>query len=75
MLFLQLKFGEYLTIGDDIAIQVFQDTGARVRVAVKAPKDVAVLRGKVRERAGGERPGGLVALDGAQAQDKAEDHE
>ncbi|MCI9214846.1 MAG: carbon storage regulator, partial [Oscillospiraceae bacterium] len=34
MLFLQLKSGEYLTIGEDIAIQVFQETSDRIRVAV-----------------------------------------
>lgn len=60
MLFLQLKSGEYVTIGDEIAVQVFQETGDRIRVAVKAPRDVAILRGEVRERLGTERPEGLV---------------
>lgn len=60
MLFLQLKEGEYLTIGEDIAVQVFPDSGGRVRVAVKAPKDLTVLRGEVRERNGAKRPEGLV---------------
>ena len=40
MLFLQLKSGEYLTIGEDIAVQVFQETSDRIRVAVTAPKDL-----------------------------------
>ena len=60
MLCLQLRSGEYLTIGDDIAVQVFQDTGSKIRVAVKAPKDVTILRGEVRERNGAERPDGLI---------------
>lgn len=60
MLFLQLKSGEYLTIGDEIAVQVFQETGDRIRVAVKAPRDVSILRGEVRERLGTERPEGLM---------------
>ena len=60
MLFLQLKSGEYLTIGDDIAIQVFQGSGAYVRVGVNAPKNMTVLRGEVRERTRAERPEGLV---------------
>ena len=60
MLFLQLKEGEYLTIGEDIAVQVFPDSGGRVRVAVKAPKNLTVLRGEVRERSGARRPEGLV---------------
>lgn len=50
MLSLQLKDGEYLTIGEDIVIQVF--TNSAIRVAVKAPKDMAILRGEVRERGG-----------------------
>lgn len=62
MLFLQLKPGEYLTIGEDIAIQVFPDTGSKIRVAVKAPKEVSILRGEVRERNGAQRPEGLVGL-------------
>ena len=60
MLFLQLKSGEYLTIGEDIAIQVFQDSGNRIRVGVNAPKDLAILRGEVLERTGAERPEGLM---------------
>ena len=60
MLFLQLKSGEYLTIGEDIAIQVFQGGGAYVRVGVNAPKDMTILRGEVRERTGADRPDGLV---------------
>jgi len=54
MLSLQLKDGEYLTIGEDIVIQVF--TTATIRVSVQAPKNMAILRGEVRERNGEERP-------------------
>ena len=54
MLLLQLKDGEYLTIGEDIVIQVF--TPSTIRVAVKAPREMAVLRGEVLERNGEERP-------------------
>lgn len=60
MLFLQLKSGEYLTIGEDIAVQVFQETGDRIRVAVSAPRDLTILRGEVRERNGAQRPAGLL---------------
>lgn len=65
MLFLQLKSGEYLTIGDNIAIQVFQETGNRIRVGINAPRSVAVLRGEVRERNGEDRPEGLKGLPDA----------
>ncbi|MDE6591121.1 MAG: carbon storage regulator [Oscillospiraceae bacterium] len=60
MLFLQLKSGEYLTIGGDIAVQVFQDTGNRIRVGVVAPRDLTVLRGEVWERNGEARPKGIM---------------
>ena len=54
MLLLQLKDGEYLTIGEDIVIQVF--TTSAIRVSVQAPKDMTILRGEVLERTGEERP-------------------
>ena len=60
MLFLQMKDGDYLTIGEDITIQFFPDSKSRVRVAINAPKDLTILRGDVRERNGAERPNGLV---------------
>lgn len=59
MLCLQLKDGEYLTIGDDIAVQVFRGPGNQIRVAVNAPRELTVLRGEVLERTG-KRPKGLV---------------
>ena len=49
MLSLQLKSGEYLTIGNDIVVQVFEQGGA-IRVAVKAPRELSILRGEVHER-------------------------
>ena len=58
MLFLQLKDGEYLTIGDDIVIQVF--TNSTIKVSVQAPRDMTILRGEVLERNGEERPQGLL---------------
>ena len=60
MLFLQMKTGDYLTIGEDITIQFFPDSSTRVRVAINAPKDLTILRGDVRERNGAERPKGLI---------------
>jgi len=60
MLFLQLKSGEYLTIGEDIIIQVFRETGDKIRVAVKAPRELSVLRGEVLERTGEDRPSGVL---------------
>ena len=54
MLSLQLKDGEYLTIGKDVVIQVF--TNSTIRVSVQAPKNMTILRGEVLERNGEERP-------------------
>lgn len=59
MLSLQLKSGEYLTIGDDIAIQIFQQSGSAFSVAVKAPKEIPILRGAVAEHSGEQRSDGL----------------
>lgn len=60
MLSLQLKSGEYLTIGDDIAVQIFQQPGGAFSVAVKAPREVPILRSSVLERSGESRPDGLL---------------
>lgn len=60
MLSLLLKEGEYLTIGEDIVVQVFPDSRSRVRLAIKAPRDVTILRGDLREKVGVQRPDGLV---------------
>ena len=54
MLSLQLKDGEYLTIGEDIVIQVF--TTSAIRMSVQALKELPILRGEVRERSGKEQP-------------------
>lgn len=51
MLSVQLKSGEYLTIGDDIVVQVFQ-AGSSFRVAVQAPRELPIVRGEVYERTG-----------------------
>ena len=54
MLSLQLKDGEYLTIGEDIVIQVF--TTSAIRMSIQAPKELPILRSEVRERSGKEQP-------------------
>ena len=59
MLSLQLKSGEYLTIGDNIVVQIFQLHGSAFRVEVTAPREIPIARGTVLEREGGKRPEGL----------------
>ena len=56
MLSLQLRDGEYMTIGDNVVIQLQQVSGNRCRLTINAPRDVAIVRGNVLDRNGGERP-------------------
>ena len=58
MLSLQLKSGEYITIGEDIVVQIFQD-GPVNRVSIKAPLELTILRGEVLEQEK-NRPDGLL---------------
>jgi len=58
MLTLNLKSGEYLTIGKDIAVRVVEQPGSSFQVSVKAPRELQILRGEVLERTE-KRPAGL----------------
>ncbi len=57
MLSLGLKQGEYLTIGDNVVVQLDRITGDRCKLVIEAPREIPVVRGAVLERAGVERPG------------------
>lgn len=48
MLILQRKPGESLTIGEDIYIEVLAVENGRVRLAIKAPPQVSILRSELR---------------------------
>ncbi len=50
MLVLARKNNESIHIGDDIVITVLSVEGGTVKLGVKAPKDVKLLRGEVYER-------------------------
>ena len=56
MLCLSLNQGEYLTIGSDVVVQLDAIAGDRCKLAVQAPREVPILRGKVFEKSGGQRP-------------------
>lgn len=56
MLSLQLKTGDYMTIGEDVVVQLDHISGDRCKLMVQAPRDMAILRGEVLERTGGKRP-------------------
>lgn len=59
MLSLQLKSGDYITIGNDVVVQVFKGSGPEFQVSIKAPREIPIVRGKVLERGGVQRPDGL----------------
>ena len=59
MLSLQLKSGEYFTIGGNIVVQVFHDSST-FRVLIKAPREVPILRGNLLERGGEKRPNNIL---------------
>ena len=52
MLVLGVRSGEYITIGQDIVIQVVK-AGEVTRLAVQAPRECPVVRGKLVESSGG----------------------
>lgn len=56
MLCLNLSPGEYLTIGENVVVQMDRISGDRCRLIIQAPREISVLRGKVLERNGGQRP-------------------
>ena len=60
MLSLQMKSGDYVTIGNQVVVQVFKESGPQFRVSIKAPREVPIVRGKVLERDGEQRPEGLL---------------
>ena len=55
---LRIKSGEYITIGEDVAVQIFQRPGDSFEVSVKAPREVPIFRSEVFERSE-SRPDGL----------------
>lgn len=60
MLSLQLKTGDYMTIGEDVVVQLDRISGDRCKLMIQAPRDMTILRGEVLERTGGERPDCIV---------------
>ena len=56
MLSLQLREGEYLTIGENVVVQLSDVSGGRCRLVIQAPREIPVLRGELLERGGGKRP-------------------
>jgi carbon storage regulator len=55
MLVLTRRIGETLMIGPDVEVTVVAVNGAQVRIGIKAPKDVHVLRTELHERLEAEK--------------------
>lgn len=49
MLALTVREGDYVTIGDEIVVQVLK-TGENFRIAIDAPRSMAIERAKVHEQ-------------------------
>ncbi len=60
MLKLSLNSGEYITIGENVIVQVFRVAGDRTYLAIEAPREISVVRGSVLEREGEARPKNLL---------------
>ncbi len=56
MLFLQLKTGEYMTIGGSVVVQLSDASSSHCKLMIEAPREIPVVRGELLERAGMERP-------------------
>jgi carbon storage regulator len=55
MLILTRRVGERLMIGDEITVTVIELKGAQIRLGIKAPKAIPVIREEVYERAHQEK--------------------
>ena len=55
MLILTRRVGETLMIGPDVEVTVVAVNGSQVRIGIKAPKDVRVLRTELRDRIEAEK--------------------
>jgi len=50
MLVMTHKTGDRIFIGDNVSIDIIECRGGRVRLGYNAPKEVTILRDKVKER-------------------------
>ena len=62
MLKLSLAPGEYLTIGENVVVQVYRAENGRTSLAIDAPREVPMVRGAVREREGAQPPAKLAQV-------------
>ena len=58
MLCLNVGLGEYVTISDNIVVQIFP-SGSNAQLLISAPREIPIVRGKVLEREGKDKPKNL----------------
>ncbi len=51
MLVLTRKFGESITIGDDIKITILDSKGKNIRIGIEAPRNIAIHRKDIEQSA------------------------
>lgn len=61
---------EYITINENIVIKVERVAGGKVNLAIHADKNIPVVRGKVLERDGADRPDCLTPNHVSQTRDQ-----
>ena len=66
MLALTVREGDYVTIGDDVVVQVLK-TGDVFRIAIDAPRSMNIQRGKVHEELTGTVPEAIQKVRGKAA--------
>ena len=67
MLKLSLLPEEYLTINEDIVVQLIRVAGGRASLAIHAGREIPIVRGTVLEQEGKERPACLLPPSGRKA--------
>ncbi len=50
MLVLQRKENEWISISPHIEVRILQVAGEQVKIGIKAPKDIRILRGELQEK-------------------------
>lgn len=64
MLVLTRRTGEQIQIGDEVLITVIQLQNGKVRLGIKAPTSIPIIRGELQKEMIDERYGGCTVTDG-----------
>ena len=58
MLTFRIKSGDYITIGENVVVQIFERPRSNFEVSIKAPREVPIFRSEIYERTE-NRPDGI----------------